>query len=165
MAVDHTRLKRFSPTHRLWHLGLLVVFMILSVTGIAWMYFETPWGQGLAEQFGGSLLQRFHGRVDIDHVVPDVGRGHRPRVVIGDRHQDWRAAVDFINHAEVPDSAPVFVRSGLIEADQRLAVVRNVNPRQEGLEQAHEGVAYFNIRVTQAIQVIQNIKVFIDLVP
>ena len=53
MAVDRTRLKRFPPVQRLWHLGLLVVFMILSVTGIAWMYFETPWGRGLAEQFGG----------------------------------------------------------------------------------------------------------------
>ena len=35
MAVDRTRLKRFPPAQRLWHLGLLVVFMILSVTGIA----------------------------------------------------------------------------------------------------------------------------------
>ena len=42
MANDRTRLRRFPPAHRLWHLGLILVFMILSVTGIAWMYFETP---------------------------------------------------------------------------------------------------------------------------
>jgi len=64
MAVDRTRLKRFPPVHRLWHLGLLVVFMILSVTGIAWMYFETPWGRGLAEQFGG-----FTGTLEIHRIA------------------------------------------------------------------------------------------------
>ncbi len=53
MVDNRTHLKRFPAVHRLWHLGLLVVFMILSVTGIAWMYFETPWGRGLAERFGG----------------------------------------------------------------------------------------------------------------
>ena len=35
MIEQRTRLKRFSPTHRLWHLGLVLVFMTLSVTGIA----------------------------------------------------------------------------------------------------------------------------------
>ncbi len=53
MADNRTRLNRFPPVHRLWHLGLVVVFMILSVTGVAWMYFETPWGRGLADRFGG----------------------------------------------------------------------------------------------------------------
>ena len=53
MADNRTRLKRFTPIHRLWHLGLLVMFMILSVTGIAWMYLETTWGSGLAGLFGG----------------------------------------------------------------------------------------------------------------
>ena len=53
MAEVQTRLKRFSVSDRLWHLGLILAFMLLSVTGIAWMYLETPWGQGLAELFGG----------------------------------------------------------------------------------------------------------------
>lgn len=48
-----TRLKRFTPVHRLWHLGLILVFMTLSVTGIAWMYYETQWGKWLAGFFGG----------------------------------------------------------------------------------------------------------------
>lgn len=53
MADQRTRLKRFTPVHRLWHLGLILLFMTMSVTGIAWMYFETPWGRGLANLFGG----------------------------------------------------------------------------------------------------------------
>jgi len=52
-AVTATRLKRFSPAQRLWHVSLILVFMLLSVTGLAWMYIETPWGQGLAGWFGG----------------------------------------------------------------------------------------------------------------
>ena len=53
MADERTRLKRFTPGHRLWHLGLILNFMIMSVTGIAWMFFETPWGRGIANLFGG----------------------------------------------------------------------------------------------------------------
>ena len=52
MAEQRTRLKRFSAVHRLWHLWLILIFMTMSVTGIAWMYYETPWGRGLAGLFG-----------------------------------------------------------------------------------------------------------------
>ena len=53
MADQYNRLKRFTVVHRLWHLGLILTFMILSVTGIGWMFFETQWGRGLANLFGG----------------------------------------------------------------------------------------------------------------
>ncbi len=53
MTDERTRLKRFTPVHRLWHLGLILNFMIMSVTGIAWMFYETPWGHGIANLFGG----------------------------------------------------------------------------------------------------------------
>jgi len=53
MAEATRKLRRFSVTHRLWHLGLIVIFMTLSVTGIAWMYLETPWGKSVAGWFGG----------------------------------------------------------------------------------------------------------------
>ncbi len=52
MANERTRLKRFTPIHRLWHLGLILFFMLLSLTGIIWMFYETPWGRGLAGLFG-----------------------------------------------------------------------------------------------------------------
>lgn len=53
MAEERNRLMRFTAVHRLWHFGLVLIFMLLSVTGIAWMYFETSWGRGLAGLFGG----------------------------------------------------------------------------------------------------------------
>ena len=53
MLDGRTRLKRFSSGHRLWHLILMLLFMLLSVTGIAWMYYETQWGRVLAGLFGG----------------------------------------------------------------------------------------------------------------
>lgn len=52
MSDNLVRLKRFTPLQRLWHLGLVLTFMLLSVTGIAWMYYETAWGKGLASLFG-----------------------------------------------------------------------------------------------------------------
>jgi cytochrome b subunit of formate dehydrogenase len=49
-------LRRFTGMQRLFHLGLVVLFMLLSVTGIAWMFIETPWGAGLVELMGGYAL-------------------------------------------------------------------------------------------------------------
>ena len=46
------RLKRFSVVQRLWHFGLIVLFMFMGVTGLAWMFIETPFGQLLAAPFG-----------------------------------------------------------------------------------------------------------------
>jgi len=45
--------KRFTPTQIMFHWALIVLFMLLSVTGLAWMYIETGWGQSLAAPFGG----------------------------------------------------------------------------------------------------------------
>ena len=52
MTSQSNRLKRFTLMQRFWHLGLILTFMLLSVTGIAWMYYETAWGRGLASWFG-----------------------------------------------------------------------------------------------------------------
>lgn len=64
MPDGHARLRRFSPVQRLWHFGLVVVFMILSVTGVAWMFIETPWGRGLASLFGG-----YRGTLEIHRIA------------------------------------------------------------------------------------------------
>ena len=45
--------RRFTGTQMLFHLGLVVTFMLLSITGLAWMYIETGWGKMLAAPFGG----------------------------------------------------------------------------------------------------------------
>lgn len=47
------RIKRFTATQRLFHLVLMVTFLIQSATGLARMYHETAWGQGLGNIFGG----------------------------------------------------------------------------------------------------------------
>lgn len=50
---DRLLLRRFTGVQRLFHLGLVILFMLLSVTGLAWMYIETTWGNALADLFGG----------------------------------------------------------------------------------------------------------------
>lgn len=56
MADTTLRLSRFTPVMRLWHFALIIIFMLMTVTGLAWMYIETPWGQTLASWFGGYQL-------------------------------------------------------------------------------------------------------------
>ncbi len=45
--------RRFTGTQMLFHLGLAITFLLLSVTGLAWMFIETDWGRMLATPFGG----------------------------------------------------------------------------------------------------------------
>ena len=47
------RFKRFTPIQRLFHLLLLLFFLIQGATGIARMYIETGFGQSIASFFGG----------------------------------------------------------------------------------------------------------------
>lgn len=53
MADIRNRVKRFSSEYRLWHLGLVLIFLTLSFSGLSWMYIETAWGKGMASVFGG----------------------------------------------------------------------------------------------------------------
>ena len=48
-----TRIKRFTPIQRLFHVLLILSFVILSITGIARLYFSTEWGRYLASFVGG----------------------------------------------------------------------------------------------------------------
>ncbi len=48
-----TRVKRFTPIQRMFHLGLMICFLIQSATGLGRMFMETSWGQGLCRIFGG----------------------------------------------------------------------------------------------------------------
>lgn len=59
-----TRIKRFTPVQRLFHLALMLSFAIQSVTGVARMYISTEWGQSLASLFGG-----YKGLLDIHKQV------------------------------------------------------------------------------------------------
>ncbi|MCO5762851.1 MAG: cytochrome b/b6 domain-containing protein [Chromatiaceae bacterium] len=48
-----SNIRRFTPVQMLFHGALIVTFMLLSITGLAWMFIETAWGQSLAAPFGG----------------------------------------------------------------------------------------------------------------
>jgi cytochrome b subunit of formate dehydrogenase len=59
-----TRIKRFSPIQRLFHLALMLSFTIQAVTGVARIYITTEWGKSLASLFGG-----YSGVLDIHKQV------------------------------------------------------------------------------------------------
>jgi len=48
-----TRIRRFSPLQRLFHLFLMLTFLTQASTGLARMFIETRWGKNLAGFFGG----------------------------------------------------------------------------------------------------------------
>ena len=48
-----TRIKRFTPLQRLFHLLLMLAFLTQGATGLARMYGQTPWGHNLGALFGG----------------------------------------------------------------------------------------------------------------
>ncbi len=52
-ANRNIRIRRFSPAQRLFHLLLLLTFLIQGATGLARMFIEAPWGRNLAWIFGG----------------------------------------------------------------------------------------------------------------
>lgn len=51
--TTNIRIKRFTPSQQLFHIVLMVSFLIQSATGLARMYIETTWGQQIAYLFGG----------------------------------------------------------------------------------------------------------------
>jgi len=59
-----TRIKRFTPIQRLFHLALMLSFAIQAVTGVARIYIPTEWGQSLASLFGG-----YNGALEIHKYV------------------------------------------------------------------------------------------------
>jgi len=48
-----TRIKRFTPLQRLFHLLLMLAFLAQSASGLARMYGQTFWGHNLGALFGG----------------------------------------------------------------------------------------------------------------
>ena len=59
--MDHNmrvRILRFTPVQRLFHLLLVISFLIQSATGLGRMFIETRFGQGLSYIFGGYDMAR-----------------------------------------------------------------------------------------------------------
>jgi cytochrome b subunit of formate dehydrogenase len=51
--MDKTRIKRFTAIQRLFHVFLMVAFLLQGATGLARLTVETPWGKWLTNLFGG----------------------------------------------------------------------------------------------------------------
>lgn len=51
--TNKTRIVRFTPLQRLFHLLLIVTFLVQGATGLARLFIETSWGSALAWVFGG----------------------------------------------------------------------------------------------------------------
>jgi cytochrome b subunit of formate dehydrogenase len=49
----NTRINRFNPAQRIFHLLLIGTFLTQGATGLARMFIEAPWGKNLAWVFGG----------------------------------------------------------------------------------------------------------------
>jgi len=47
------RIKRFTPVQRVFHLLLMLSFVMQATTGLSRMYIKTAWGRFLASLFGG----------------------------------------------------------------------------------------------------------------
>ena len=48
-----TLIRRFNRTQRLFHLFLMVTFLVQSVTGFSRLFISTPWGRKIVNFFGG----------------------------------------------------------------------------------------------------------------
>lgn len=48
-----TRIKRFTPVQRLFHLILMLSFLTQGATGLSRMYYQSAWGQNIGALFGG----------------------------------------------------------------------------------------------------------------
>lgn len=106
-----TNVKRFTATQRLFHFGLILTFMLLSVTGLAWMYIETGWGQGLVNIFGGYTavleVHRITGLVlligfagHIIYMLYNIDWQRFPKSLLGPDSMVFQKAdlIDFIQH-------------------------------------------------------------------
>lgn len=51
--ANETRIIRFTPMQRLFHLLLIVTFLVQGATGLGRMFIETAWGRTVAFMFGG----------------------------------------------------------------------------------------------------------------
>lgn len=104
-------LKRFDGTQRFFHVVLVVTFMILSVTGLVWMFIQTELGSRAATAMGGYTLvievHRITGLVliaafvlHVIHVLVRLDWRHIGRSVLGPDSIVflWRDVLEFFRH-------------------------------------------------------------------
>ena len=63
---DQVRIIRFKVIHRLFHLFIMVTFLIQAVTGLGRLLYPTTWGKALTNFFGGyESVRTIHIRVGV----------------------------------------------------------------------------------------------------
>ena len=63
---DQVRIIRFKVFHRLFHLFIMVTFLIQAVTGLGRLLYPTTWGKALTNFFGGyESIRTIHIRVGV----------------------------------------------------------------------------------------------------
>ncbi|MEW5909362.1 MAG: cytochrome b/b6 domain-containing protein [Thermodesulfobacteriota bacterium] len=50
---NRLRIRRFTAPQRIFHVGLMICFLIQGATGLSRMYMETGWGKTMGSLFGG----------------------------------------------------------------------------------------------------------------
>ena len=89
---DHVRIIRFTVIHRLFHLFIMVTFLIQAVTGLCRVLYTTSWGKTVANLFGGyESVTNIHSRVG---VVMLLGFGvHIVYVLMKVEWKAWRQSL------------------------------------------------------------------------
>ncbi len=111
MVNINTNVRRFTALQMMFHFGLIVTFMLLSVTGLAWMFIETSWGKTLAAPFGGYTgaleVHKITGLVllalfalHILYTLVHIDWKHPSRTLLGPDSIvfQWRDVKDFFRH-------------------------------------------------------------------
>jgi cytochrome b subunit of formate dehydrogenase len=63
---NQARIIRFNVIHRLFHLFIMVTFLIQALTGLGRLLYPTSWGKALTNLFGGyESITAIHGRVGV----------------------------------------------------------------------------------------------------
>jgi len=71
---DQVRIIRFNVIHRLFHLSIMVTFLIQSVTGLCRLLYTTSWGKALTNFFGGyESVTTIHSRVGVVMLLGFAG--------------------------------------------------------------------------------------------
>jgi cytochrome b subunit of formate dehydrogenase len=133
-----TRIKRFTPIQRLFHLLLMLSFLTQASTGLARLYIETNWGRFLASIFGGyNMALSIHWWVGIFmlallgvhviYILLHVDWRRFPKSVYGPdsillRKEDLFQALQHIGWLVGLKEAPRFDRWGYWEKFDYLAV-------------------------------------------
>jgi cytochrome b subunit of formate dehydrogenase len=94
---NQVRIIRFNVIHRLFHLFIMVTFLIQAVTGLGRLLYLTSWGKALTNLFGGlESITTLHSRVGVAMLL-----GFGVHLVYVLLKMEWKALPQSLFH---PDS-------------------------------------------------------------